>query len=136
LYDYVELEQAVETGARILATNSGAGTGPPTACTLEETALKNAAGNLNPNQITITETFNPSASLSCTSLTPSSAVQGTTTLSTATVNATYPCALNFPSLNLNLCPVPQGQIKNSGGTVVGNCPYAYCISSTVSVTIE
>jgi len=143
LYDYVELEEAVQVGARILATNSGAGTGPPTACQLEETALKNAAGNLKTSLITITETFNPSASLSCTSLTASSATpgsssssMGTTILETATVNATYPCALYFPRLKLNLCPVAQGTVKNSSGTAIGSCQSAYCISATMSVTIE
>ena len=134
-YDYVELEEAVAVGARTLAVNSGAGTGPPTACTLEENALWGAAGNLNYHLITITESFNPTA-MTCTTLTPSSASPGTTTLQTATVNATYPCALYFPKLNLSLCPMKGGTITNSSKTVISSCPYAYCISATVSVTIE
>ena len=47
-YDYEELANAVAVGARTLANNRGAGAGPPTACSLEETALRGAAANLSP----------------------------------------------------------------------------------------
>ena len=57
-YNYVELTNAVAVGARTLAINRAAYAGPPTACSLEQTALKNAAGNLTTSNITIAaETF-------------------------------------------------------------------------------
>jgi Flp pilus assembly protein TadG len=116
-YNYVELTNAVAVGARTLATNRAAYAGPPTACTLEETALKSAAANLTTSQITIaTETFTGSST--CSDLQPGTA---------GTVTATYPCNLAIPFANINLCPV-------SGGTAA--CPSAYCISATTTVYIQ
>jgi len=131
-YDYVELTEAVSVGARTLATNRKAGTGGTTgqtACVLEEAALKNAAANLKTSQITITETFSAASGTtpSCTNLVKAG--------DTATVNATYPCTLYWPTLGLNLCPVASGSIT-SNGTTIGNCPYAHCISATTTVSIE
>ncbi len=116
-YNYVELTNAVAVGARTLATNRAAYAGPPTACTLEETALKNAAANLTTSQIKIAaETFTGSST--CSAMQPGTA---------GTVSATYPCNLAIPFSNINLCPV-------TGGT--GSCPTAYCISSTTTVYIQ
>jgi Flp pilus assembly protein TadG len=116
-YNYVELTNAVAVGARTLAINRAAYAGPPTACSLEQTALKNAAGNLTTSKITIaTEVFTGSSV--CTALQPGTA---------GTVSATYPCNLAIPFSSLNLCPV-------TGGT--GACPSAYCISATTTVYIQ
>jgi Flp pilus assembly protein TadG len=116
-YNYVELTNAVAVGARTLATNRAAYAGPPTACSLEQTALKNAAGNLTTANITIaTETFTGSST--CSALQPGTA---------GTVSATYPCSLKIPFSNINLCPV-------TGGT--GACPSAYCVSASTTVYIQ
>jgi len=116
-YNYVELTNAVAIGARTLATNRAQFAGPPTACTLEETALKNAAANLITSQITIAaETF--AGSSVCSNLQQGDA---------GTVSATYPCNLTIPFSNINLCPV-------TGGTAA--CPTAHCISATTTVYIQ
>jgi Flp pilus assembly protein TadG len=132
-YDYVELANAVSVGARTLATNRNprtGGTTGQTACVLEEAALKTAAANLDTSKITITETFGAptgTTTPTCTNLVMAG--------DTATVNATYPCSLYFQNLGIHLCPVAKGNIT-SNGTTIGNCPYAYCISSTTTVSIE
>jgi len=85
-YDYVVLADAVAVGARTLAINRGSGNGNP--CTLAETALKNAAYNLNQSLITIQpEQFTGSST--CTALGQNDA---------ATVSATYPCDMTIPFL--------------------------------------
>ncbi|SPE34011.1 hypothetical protein SBA2_840007 [Acidobacteriia bacterium SbA2] len=131
-YDYEELANAVTIGAKTLVTNRGAGSGGSTgqtACVLEENALKAAAANFAPTQITIVESF------------PTPATGSTPTCSnlilndTATVSATYPCNLYFPALGINLCSMPQGNIKN-GTTIITTCPYTYCISSSTTLRIE
>jgi len=81
-YDYVVLADAVATGARTLATNRQSAN----ACTLAETALKNAAYNLNQSLVTIqAETFTGAST--CTALQPNDAV---------TMSATYPCDMTIP----------------------------------------
>jgi Flp pilus assembly protein TadG len=116
-YNYLELTNAVAVGARTLAINRAAYAGPPTACTLEETALQNAAGNLTTSKITIAaETFTGTST--CSALQPGTA---------GTVSATYPCSFAIPFSNINLCPV-------TGGTAA--CPSAYCISATTTVYIQ
>ena len=91
-YDYVVLADAVAAGARTLATNRYNGN----ACTLAETALKNAAYNLNQSLITIQpETFTGAGGSTCTALSPNDAV---------TVSATYPCDMNIPFLGANFWP--------------------------------
>jgi len=88
-YDYVVLADAVATGARMLATNRASGN----ACTLGETALKNAAYNLNQSLITIQpETFTGTGGSTCTALQPNDAV---------TMSATYPCDMAIPFLGTN-----------------------------------
>ena len=113
-YDDVTLADAVRVGARTLAVNRSAGAGPPTACTLANTALTSAAVNLNQSLITIApETFTGSGGSTCSNL-----VAG----DTATVQATYPCNLTIPFVGINLCPV-----VNSSGSF---------ISSQTTVRIE
>ena len=122
-YDYVELANAVAVGARTLALNRSAFAGPPTACQLEEAALKNAAGNLNPLQITIAPESFVGAS-KCSDLLQDD---------TATVSATYPCNLPIPFAGINLCPVQGTTSKTSNA----NCPNsAYCLSATMTVLIQ
>lgn len=145
-YDYVTLANAVAIGAKAVASNRAAGKGSSShsnACTLGEDALKNAAYNLNQSLITIdagptqSELFNTSAGAggtsSCDALTYGEVV---------TVAATYPCSFKIPFTNINLCPVPQGAIKSTGGVTngytVGSCPppNTYCVSSIATVRIE
>ena len=113
-YDYVTLANAVAVGARTIATNRDAGTGPPTACTLGETDLKNAAANLRSGSITIAaETFTGVGGSTCSALASGDYV---------TVSATYPCSLTIPFARVNLCPV-----QNASGSF---------INSTTTVRIE
>jgi Flp pilus assembly protein TadG len=113
-YDYVTLADAVAVGARTIATNRGAGTGPPTACSSGQTALTNAATNLKSASITIAaETFTGPGGSSCSALVAGDYV---------TMSATYPCSMTIPFAAVNLCPV-----------VNGNGSF---ISSTTSVRIE
>jgi Flp pilus assembly protein TadG len=110
-YDDVTLADAVRVGARTLAVNRSAGAGPPTACTLANTALTSAAVNLNQSLITIApETFTGSGGSTCSNL-----VAG----DTATVQATYPCNLTIPFVGINLCPVvtTKGSFISSQTTV-------------------
>ena len=113
-YDYVTLADAVAVGARTIAINRGAGTGPPTACSLGETALSNAATNLKSSSITIAaETFSGSGGSTCSALVAGDYV---------TLSATYPCSMTVPFAKINLCPV-----QNASGSF---------ISSTTTVRIE
>lgn len=92
LFDqYVTLTQAADTGARTLAVNRGAGTGPPTACSLAETALDSAASTLTTSQISFSTSFPSPDTSTCSAL-----VAG----DSATVEATYPCDLEILFLNL------------------------------------
>jgi Flp pilus assembly protein TadG len=91
-YDYVVLADAVAAGARTLATSRSKGN----ACTLAETALKNAAYNLNQSLITIQpETFTGGGGSTCTALQQNDAV---------TMAATYPCDMTIPFLGSNFWP--------------------------------
>jgi Flp pilus assembly protein TadG len=107
-YDYVVLANSVAVGARTVAINRGAGTGPPTACAMGETALKNAAYSLKQASITIAaETFIGSST--CSALVAGDSM---------TMTATYPCYLTIPftgATPINLCPVVsngQGYIRS------------------------
>lgn len=93
---YVTLTNATAYGARTLAVNRGAGTGPPNACSMAQTALDTAATTLNTSQITITESFPSPDTSTCNAL-----VAG----DTATLQATYPC--NMQILFLNVWPSCQ-----------------------------
>lgn len=88
---YVTLTNATNTGARTLAVNRGAGTGPPTACTMAQTALDSAATTLTASQITFTTSFPSPDTSTCSAL-----VAG----DSATLEATYPCNLQILFLNL------------------------------------
>ena len=115
-YDYVTLAEAVEAGARTIATNQAAGVGPPTACTLGENALTTAAANLKTSRIAIIggpggETFTGTSK--CAALTTGDYV---------TLGATYPCSLTIPFAGINLCPV-----QNSNGSF---------ISATTTMRVE
>jgi Flp pilus assembly protein TadG len=87
---YTTLTNATAYGARTLAVNRGAGTGPPTACTLAQTALQSAATTLSASQINISITFPSPETSTCSDLQPGDA---------ATVQATYPCDLQILFLN-------------------------------------
>jgi len=113
-YDYVTLANAVEVGARAVAINRGAGTGPPNACSMGETALTNAATNLKSGLITISaEGFTGPGGSTCNALVAGDYV---------TMSATYPCSMTIPFAKINLCPV-----QNAGASY---------ISSTTTMRIE
>jgi len=112
-YDYVTLADAVAIGARAIVTNRGAGTGPPTACTMGETALANAATSLK-GTITIMggaggETFTGTGGSSCTALVAGDYV---------TLTAKYPCYLTIPFTGINLCPIQSGGSFISSSTTM------------------
>jgi Flp pilus assembly protein TadG len=88
---YTTLTNATAYGARTLAVSRGAGTGPPTACSLAETALQNAATTLSPSQINIGISFPSPDTSTCANL-----VAG----DSANVQATYPCDLQILFLNV------------------------------------
>jgi Flp pilus assembly protein TadG len=88
---YVTLTDAVAYGARTLAINRGAGSGPPTACTLATTAITTAAADLTTSEIVTTITFPSPDTSTCTGL-----MQG----DTATVQSTYPCKLQILFFNV------------------------------------
>lgn len=94
-YDYETLANAIAVGARTMAINGRSSQ----ACSLGEQAALNAATSLNISLITVsfpgtTTTGTYSAgTLSCT----------LTEYNTATITATYPCSMYFPSLGINLC---------------------------------
>ncbi|SPE25926.1 hypothetical protein SBA2_270036 [Acidobacteriia bacterium SbA2] len=123
-FNYVELANAVEVSARVLATGRQQGA---SACSQANTALTNAAGNLNTSQISIAaETFANGSTCTATLL-PGDA---------GTVTATYPCNLPIPFTGLNLCPMPGGSKSPLQGGVK-LCPSSsYCISATTTVYIE
>jgi Flp pilus assembly protein TadG len=126
-FNYVELANAVEVGARALATGRNQGA---VACGQANTALTNAAGNLNTSQISIAaETFANGSACTATTATllPGDA---------ATLTATYPCNLPIPFSSINLCPMPGGSKSPLQGGVK-LCPSSsYCISATTTVYIE
>jgi Flp pilus assembly protein TadG len=88
---YTTLTNATSYGARTLAVNRGAGTGPPTACSLADTALDSAATTLSTSNITISITFPSPDTSTCTALVAGDA---------ASVQATYPCDLQILFLNV------------------------------------
>lgn len=88
---YVTLTNATAYGARTLAVNRGAGTGPPTACTMAQNALDGAAVTLNPSQINFSISFPSPDTSTCSAL---------ETGDTAVMQATYPCNLQILFLNV------------------------------------
>ena len=91
LGQYTTLTNATSYGARTLAVSRGAGTGPPTACALAQTALQNAATTLSASQISISITFPSPDNSTCASLVPGES---------ANILATYPCDLEILFLNV------------------------------------
>ncbi|MGA2072590.1 MAG: TadE/TadG family type IV pilus assembly protein [Terriglobia bacterium] len=123
-FNHIELANAVAVGARVLGTGRQQGT---IACTQANTALTNAAGNLNTSQITIAPQTFVNGSTCTATLLPGDA---------GTVTATYPCNLPIPFTSINLCPMPGGSKSPVQGGVK-LCPSStYCISATTTVYIE
>jgi len=123
-YNYVELANAVNAGARELGENGRIQGTYAAACTLVNTAVQTAAGNLNTNNILpnpVQISFYSGSTCSATT-TP---LQG----DAGTVTATYPCDLPIPFTKVNLCPM-------QGGSTDTSCTTAYCISATTTVYIE
>jgi Flp pilus assembly protein TadG len=113
-FNYIDLADAVEAGARTLATSRQQGT---SACSQATTAVKSSNGNLTSSLITVAPMSFGQSTCSAT------LVQG----DNATVSATYPCNLQIPFTSFNFCPV-----QGNGST----CPTSYCISATTTVYIE
>jgi len=113
-FNFVQLADAVEAGARTLATSRQQGT---SACSQASTALTSSNGNLTASLITVAPMSFGQSTCSAT------LVQG----DNATVSATYPCNLQIPFTTFNFCPVKGG---------VSTCPSSYCISATTTVYIE
>jgi Flp pilus assembly protein TadG len=89
--NYVTLTNATAYGARVLAVNRGAGSGPPNACSLAETALDSAATTLVSSQISPSITFPSPDTSTCNALQPGD---------TANFTVTYPCNLQILFLNV------------------------------------
>jgi Flp pilus assembly protein TadG len=89
--NYVTLTNATAYGARVLAVNRGAGSGPPNACSLAETALDSSATTLVSSQISPSITFPSPDTSTCNEL-----VSG----DSASFTATYPCNLQILFLNV------------------------------------
>ncbi|MGH9342957.1 MAG: TadE/TadG family type IV pilus assembly protein [Terriglobia bacterium] len=97
--NYVDLTEAVNTGARIVAISRGQTTDP---CAVAASAIYNSAPTLSQSNFTFSFAFDGSpfsgASCSSSSTTTGAAgdlVQGTS----ATVTVTYPCSLEVMGVN-------------------------------------
>jgi len=127
-YNYVELTNSVQAGARTLANGRASGSD---ACTLATSALTSSVGDLK-SSLLVPGTIQFAGSSSCTS----NLIQG----DAGVVSAVYPCNLPIPFTSMNLCPVSNGasiSANLSGQQVtVGTCSYAHCISATTTVYIE
>ena len=145
-YDYEVLANAVADGAAVLAqsriNNAASGTQSSLSpCTAAENEVKAAAYNLQLPVTVEPPTFvgpnGTAASSSCPVTSGSTTTGGLAQNDYATLSATYPCAMYFPKLGINLCSM-QGNITNPSGTVIMSCPspYVYCISAQVTVRIE
>ena len=88
--NYLMLTNAVIVGARTLAVNRSVGTATPNACQLATTSLQQAAVGLSQTSITVTITFPPPDTSTCTALVAGEAAQ---------VSASYPCNLQILFLN-------------------------------------
>jgi len=89
-YNFITLSNAVGTSARVLAVSRGAGSGPPTACSLAITTLDSAAQKLTTSQITTNLSTNSPAVFPSPDTSTCSALQSG---DSAVVRATYPCSL-------------------------------------------
>ena len=149
-YDDLVLANAVAVGARVLQS----GQGDVNVCTDAYNAVTSAAFTLSAGLIYIEEpptftqvstTTGTSAGASSCDVTSGKNLAGTScappnapcqeiiTGEYATLTATYPCSMYFPSLGINLCPT----LGKAGNPANPNCPYsAYCVSATTTVRIE
>jgi Flp pilus assembly protein TadG len=136
-YDNVVLTNAVATGVRTLATESG----DSTACTDATNAITSTAYGLKTSQLTIV----PQSSIAFLSISNNGSsgleLGPDATASCSNVNggdyavmwASYPCSMYFPRLGINLCTV-----STSSKTVT----YSPCqsgsgvtCSSTIDITV-
>jgi len=117
-YNYVVLANAVQVGARVLATNRAVGNSTPNACQMAITAVQTASHYLNQSNLTITGP----------SFAGGSTCSAMLEYDRATISATYPCNLTIPFSQLNLCPL-------KGSTACGT-GVASCIGAQTVVSVE
>jgi Flp pilus assembly protein TadG len=94
LNNYIELTEAVRTGARNLAISRAMASATPYTTTVADIGA--SAGNLTASSITTTMSVNGTA---CTSDSTCSTALSTAAGDTATVTATYPCNLTVMGVN-------------------------------------
>jgi Flp pilus assembly protein TadG len=94
LNNYIELTEAVRTGARNLAISRAMASATPYATTVAD--ISASAGNLTAANITVTMSVNGTA---CASDGACSTALSTAAGDTATVTATYPCNLTVMGFN-------------------------------------
>jgi Flp pilus assembly protein TadG len=94
LNNYIELTEAVRTGARNLAISRAMASATPYTTTVAD--ISSSAGNLKSTNITVTMSVNGTA---CASDSTCSTALSTAAGQTATVTATYPCNLTVMAVN-------------------------------------
>ena len=94
LNNYIELTEAVRTGARNLAISRAMASATPYTTTVNN--IRGSAGNLTGANITVTMSVNGTA---CTSDTTCATALSTAAGETAAVTATYPCNLTVMGFN-------------------------------------
>jgi Flp pilus assembly protein TadG len=94
LNNYIELTEAVRTGARNLAISRAMASATPYSSTVAD--ISSSAGNLTGTNITVTMSVNGTA---CTTNSGCSTALSTAAGQTATVTATYPCNLTVMGVN-------------------------------------
>lgn len=106
LNNYIELTEAVRTGARNLAISRAMASATPYTTTISN--IKSSAGNLTGSNITVTMSVNGTA---CTSDTTCATALAAAAGDTASVTATYPC--NLTVMNFNFYPSCSLQSQTS-----------------------
>jgi len=96
LNNYIELTEAVRTGARNLAISRAMASATPYTTTVSN--IKSSAGNLTGSSITITMSVNGTA---CTDDSSCATALSNAAGETATVTATYPCNLTVMGINFS-----------------------------------
>ncbi len=94
LNNYIELTEAVRTGARNLAISRAMASATPYTTTVAD--ISSSAGNLKASSISATLSVNGTA---CTTDSGCSTALSTAAGETATVSATYPCNLTVMGVN-------------------------------------
>lgn len=94
LNNYIELTEAVRTGARNLAISRAMASATPYTSTVSD--ISSSAGNLTAANITVTMSVNGTA---CTTDSGCSTALSTAAGETAAVTATYPCNLTVMGVN-------------------------------------